>query len=112
MDDFASKLQEKVEAGLPRADARELCFREINQNPGDRGVRLLLAKLFYLDGLNEFAIRELIELRRRSPSESLNALLRSFGALAEVYLPKNETGEESEKTHGEIDFDLSIFDEE
>ena len=42
-------------------------------------LRLALAKLFYLDGYNEHAARELVEIRKYSTVPSLLKLLDAFG---------------------------------
>ena len=109
---FLNELKSNLEEGLPSAEAREYCFQEISKNPGNKFARLMLAKLFYLDSYEEYAIRELIELNRRYPSASLEALIRTFGPLAEQYKSGAGSGDQKTSTHGELDFDFSIFDED
>lgn len=65
-----------------RMEARELCFQALKDNPGNTQVRLFLAKLFFLDGYGEFAVRELVELQRYTKATSLDRLLDSFGNFA------------------------------
>lgn len=99
-----------------RAEGRELCLQRINQFPNDLKARLLFAKLLYLDGYKEHSVRELIEIRRRKSTPSIEALIKSFGPLATQFEGSQDlsglerpTGDD---TVGEIDFDLSVFDEE
>lgn len=109
---FISELKSAIASGLSNAEARERCFSEISKNPGNKFARLLLAKLFYLDSYEEYALRELVELTRRFPSASLEALIKSFGPLADQYRPGSVSGQKKDSTHGELDFDFSIFDED
>jgi len=112
-DQFSANLLTKLDDGLSRAEARENIFTEIAANPGNKSARLLLAKLYYLDNLLEFSVRELIELRRRFPSASLDSLIKSFGPLAEQYQASADSKvEKGETTHGELDFDFSIFEDD
>lgn len=109
--EFLEELKRNLGEGLSNSEARERCFVEISKNPGNKFARLLLAKLFYLDSYEEFAVRELIELTRRFPSPSLEALLKSFGPIAAQF-NNGTSGDLKPSTHGELDFDFSIFDEE
>jgi len=110
---FLTDLKASLEAGLSNTDAREKCFSEISKNPGNKFARLLLAKLFYLDSYEEFAVRELVELTRRYPSPSVEALLKSFGPIADQYRSINTSLDEKKtSTHGELDFDFSIFEDD
>jgi hypothetical protein len=109
---FLTELKSALEAGLSHAEARERCFEEIAKNPGNKFARLLLAKLFYLDSYEEFVVRELLELTRRYPSPSLEALIRSFGPIADQYRSSTSSDDRKTSTHGELDFDFSIFDED
>jgi hypothetical protein len=113
-DSFVTSLKEELENGLSRVEAREKCFSEISNNPGNRFARLMLAKLFYLDSYEEFSIRELTELHRRAPTASLATLLKSFGPSALQYGGGSASTSEDSKTstHGELDFDFSIFDDD
>ncbi len=106
-----------------RRELRELALQRITRLPSDLRARLYLAKSLYLDGYLEFSIRELIELRRRKPSASLEALIKSFGPLVadfegrHSHAPANPQLEQpaaelSDETLGEIDFDLGILDED
>jgi len=109
---FLNDLKDKIDSGLSNSDAREICFKEISQNPGNKFARLMLAKLFYLDSFEEHSVRELLELTRRYPSASLEALIKSFGPIAEQYKGASTSLDKTESTHGELDFDFSIFDED
>lgn len=62
-----------------RAEAREICFKALSLNPNHHAGRLILAKLFYLDSMTPFCVRELLEVRKHVESESLDRLLLSFG---------------------------------
>ena len=68
-----------------RIEARELCFRGITRDPNNRLARLILSHLFYLDGLFEFSVRELIELRELCDVPSIEKLLLEFGPHAEKF---------------------------
>lgn len=72
-----------------RPELRELCFRGLTANPAQRLVRLALARSFYLDGMYEFAVRELLELRRgvESSLPSLDRLISAFGPYATQFAP-------------------------
>ena len=107
---FLDQLKTRLSEGMSNADARERCIAEVSKNPGNKFARLLLAKLFYLDSYEEFAVRELIELTRRFPSPSLEALIKSFGPFAGQF--RSQASDDLRpSTHGELDFDFSIFDE-
>lgn len=62
-----------------RSEGREVCFRGLTENPHNHRGRLALARLFYLDGYWEFAVRELLQLQREVKLASLDKLLESFG---------------------------------
>jgi hypothetical protein len=70
-----------------RSEAREICFHAVNENPRNTVGRLLLARLFYLDGLGEFCVRELVELKKYTNSPSLDKLLDAFGEYAKSFMP-------------------------
>lgn len=108
---FIEELKTSLKSGLSNAEARERCFSEVSKNPSNKFARLLLAKLFYLDSYEEFAVRELVELTRRFPSPSLEALIKSFGPFATQF-SSTASKELAPSTHGELDFDFSIFDED
>ena len=75
-----------------RAEARDLCFQALNASPQNLVVRLLLARLFYLDRLGEFCIRELIELRKRCDTPSIKKLLDGFGDYGRGLIDENPQG--------------------
>ena len=102
---LAWRLSETAES---RAEAREICFRGLAKNPHDTLGRLALARLFYLDGLGEFCLRELVELKKYSKAETIDKLLASFGDYAAPFLRQHhpraaETfpGEEAEAVHSD-----------
>ena len=73
-----------------RARAREVCFQGLNESPKNHLGRLQLARLFYLDNLGEFAVRELIELSKYTTAPSIGKLLDSFGPFAKPFLESME----------------------
>ncbi len=77
-----------------RPEAREFCFRGLTEHPESVRGRLALARLFYLDGYSEFAVRELIELSRLVQTPSLKKLLDSFGPLAQRFYQSSPKPEE------------------
>lgn len=92
-------------------------FSNITSNSCDIKSRLNLAKLHYLDGHYEFAIRELIRLKDFYQSETLDKLITSFGPIATPFLLKKSeefsTGSGSKEPNeesvlGEIDIEADI----
>ncbi|MCC6954529.1 MAG: hypothetical protein IT290_10465 [Deltaproteobacteria bacterium] len=67
------------------AEAREILFRGLSVDPKNPLARLLLAKLFYLDGMSAFAVRELAELRNSNPVPALQRLIDAFGEFSDPY---------------------------
>ena len=94
------------------AEEREECFQALAEHPADLNARLRLARLFYEDGLHEFAVRELIELRRRAEvmPPSLERLLAAFGEIARPYLDAVATGNFNTETAAPSDTDPSTAD--
>jgi|GEM_PF-4394865 len=82
---MASSANEKREN---YATEREACLQRISNEPSDLKCRLKLARYYFQDQLNEFAVRELIEIKRRSstPLPSVDRLLQAFGPIATPYL--------------------------
>lgn len=100
-----------------RPEAREICFQILAKESENRLSRLLLARLFYLDGLFEFSVRELMELKRQGVSGSLDKLLAAFGHHTEKFSGANVLKESSpeESTVAEVDIDadfLAALDDE
>ncbi|MCB0324591.1 MAG: hypothetical protein KDD69_13505 [Bdellovibrionales bacterium] len=100
-----------------RPEAREVCFRGLTADPHNLVGRLTLARLFYLDGLGEFCVRELVELRRQNPAPAVDKLLKSFGGFAEAFLDgassvasteTSNVSETEEDTVAEIDLDVEF----
>jgi hypothetical protein len=108
-----------------RSEARDICFKGLTESPDNLLGRLLLSRLFYLDKMPEFCVRELLELKRRGGSfASLDKLLSSLSDYAEPYLTGLESassenlGEDADnsapKVVAEVDLDedfLDILDE-
>ncbi len=79
--ELAKVLGEKNET---RAEAREVCFRALTSDSKNLRGRLLLAKLFYLDGMIEFCVRELLEIEHSAPeTPALKRLLEALGDYTE-----------------------------
>lgn len=99
-----------------RVTIRELCFYGLGKNARHTLLRLLLAKTFYLDGLGEFAVRELVELRKYSAAPSLERLLLAFGNFAQPFLSstaaetRSTEDAEDEDVVAEIDIDTEFGD--
>lgn len=105
-----------------RIQAREVCFRGLTANPSNAMGRLVLAKLFYLDGMMEFCARELRQLRQISSAPSLDKLLRALGereeaekqcpgeqvSSAETAAKSSELAADEELVVAEADFDLDF----
>ncbi len=62
-----------------RAEIRERCFKLLAEDPSQPLVQLMLARLFYLDGMLAFARRELSELCSLYPTPSLLRLVEALG---------------------------------
>ncbi len=71
-----------IDTPSSRSQARDICFRALKENPKHKQGRLLLARLFYLDGMWEFAVRELLELRTLGTTPALEQLLNAFSTVA------------------------------
>lgn len=64
-----------------RPQAREICFKGLTIDPHNLRGRLVLAKLFYLDQMSAFCLRELCELNKQvGQLPSLDRLLEELGA--------------------------------
>jgi len=118
-DCFVELARELESEPSTRAEAREVCFRGLSAAPENLQGRLQLAKLFYLDELTEFCIRELMELQRKAPELSaLNRLLSMLGgetvepstrvATKTAPAPEEETDEGD--VLAEIDMDTELAD--
>lgn len=78
---LAAEIQAALNVAEQRPLARELCFQALSTQPKKANIRLALAKLFYLDGMFDFALRELAELKKQLPENStLQSLLEALGA--------------------------------
>ena len=84
--EFVALAEELAKDPSRRAEAREVCFRGLTQDPRNTRGRLTLARLFYLDSMGEFCVRELVRLRQLAPLHSLDKLLDSFGEFAKPFL--------------------------
>ena len=100
-----------------RVEARELLFQALTKDPNLLRARLQLAKLFYLDKMTEFCVRELLELKRRANVPSIDRLLESFGAVAQEFSHQSQmvvshhSEMEEESIVGEIDIDFDEAEE-
>ena len=83
--EFADLAQLLAENESARAEAREICLRGLTADPRNAQGRLVLARLYYLDEMPEFAVRELIELRKYSEAPTLERLIASFGDFAKTF---------------------------
>lgn len=78
-----------------RPQAREVCFKGLTLDPHNLKARLVLAKLFYLDQMPTFCLRELGELKKQIGTlPSLDLLLEELGAQVQG---QNISSVESEK---------------
>lgn len=94
-----------------RAEAREICFRGLNEHPKSVKGRFVLAKLFYLDGLVGFCLRELYELRGMVQSYNLDKLIESLGGSIDgQQIVSKEVDEAEEAVLAQIDLDSDIID--
>jgi hypothetical protein len=67
-----------------RAEGRELCFQFLSVNPGSNRVKVVLARLFYLDGYYDFSLILLQELRKKAPSPLLDTLTALLGGSVDL----------------------------
>ena len=88
------------EDAVRRAEAREICFKGLAAQPENHLGRLILARLFYLDGMYDFAARELAEIRGDAVTPSVEKLLAEFGERADKYL---QTGSSKSAAQNEDD---------
>lgn len=109
--ELASRLSGTPEG---RREGREICFQGLTHSPQALRGRLLLAKLFYLDQMPEFCVRELLELRKRSDAPSLARLLDSFGDVVKALSsqPKEYSSPvmQRESVVGAMDFESDFVD--
>ncbi len=117
------KIKDFVSKGKDcRPEARELCFSTITKYPKAYTARLILAKLYYLDGYNEFAIRELVRLKSLCDLSSLGRLIDAFGEAAKPYIQENKQSgsdvqaksiqpndSEGDDVVAEIDFEADVL---
>lgn len=85
-----------------RPEGREICFKVITANQTDLVARLALARMFYLDGYYEFAIRELVEVFNRSEAPAVKKLLDAFGAHAAPFLAARSPKPAVDLTAGKV----------
>lgn len=128
-EDLKQKLKLIAEQPNQRAEARELAYRAIQKFPNDAEIRIMLAKLFYLDGLFEFAARELIEAQFIQPTPAAEKLLLQFSEFSSPLLARYKNpplvAEEGKiktvsaptealdpQVVAELDVELDIFEEE
>ncbi len=90
-------LSERAES---RSEVRERCFRALNTDPKNAVLRLLLARSYYLDGLGEFCVRELVELQKYTSTPSLEKLLSAFGGFVRPFMQGVKQGATSNSNKG------------
>ncbi len=84
--EFVELAQLLLKSQDTRPEARDVCFKGLAEDPKNLRARLVLARLFYLDGLTEFCIRELLEIQKNSSPPSLERLLEMLGQKVGSYL--------------------------
>lgn len=98
MEDVLVEIEKLSEKPESRKEARELCFKLLSEDAEQHRVRLALARLFYLDGMSEFCIRELVQLKKNAGEiYELDKLLDSFGQLAVPFLEAVAQDEDEEE---------------
>jgi hypothetical protein len=94
-----------------RVEARELCYRWLNDNSEDTRVRLMLARSFYLEGYAEFCTRELKALAHYSSSPSVARLAELIGQGAPAYVALEREAEgTTDRVVAEVDIDTEFVD--
>jgi len=106
-EDYESLFSELEDSLATRASAREKLFFRLSEEPKDTKSRLLLAKIFYMDSLAEFAVRELVELKKYSDLESVDRLIDSFGGYGQSFASAGAAFE-GEGLVAELDVDMDI----
>lgn len=108
--ELARLLSESTET---KAEARDVLFKGITHHPSNYVARLLLAKLFFEDGLYAFSARELADLWNLNKSETVKKLLLSFGEQGKNYLDLYQgksNAQGSSSVLAEIDLDDDFTD--
>ena len=98
-----------LDSAESRAQARELCFRALTADSKNLVARLLLGRLFYLDGMRELCLRELRELQAQHDTAVLRRLLGALGETTAAAQPTEPAGAK-EGVVGELDFDAEFLD--
>ena len=96
--EFVELAQLLLKSQDTRPEARDVCFKGLAEDPKNLRGRLVLARLFYLDGLTEFCIRELLEIQKQSSPKSLERLLEMLGHKVSSYLRGYSQSENSSST--------------
>ena len=104
-----------VEDAETRPECREVCFKGLSRD-GKRSLgRLVLARSYYLDGLIEFSVRELVELSKYAEVPSLSRLLKAFGPHGDSFLQNStsgqQSGEEASESEEEVLAEIDLDDE-
>ncbi len=111
-DEKVELLSLMIEDENTRGEARELCYRWLNDDSSKVRIRLILAKSFYLDRYAEFCAAQLktIGFYAKSPSVQRLEEIVSQGApgVGESDFQENERDED--ETIAEIDLETE-FDE-
>lgn len=82
-------------------EARELCFASLKADNANNLARLELAKVYFLDNMNEFCVRELKEVHKSFPSQSLAKIIKLLGS----DLSEQSATEEKVVSEIEVEFD-------
>lgn len=109
-----AELLAAIEPLIDQAEARPMlrdsCLKAINKSHQEHRLRLTLAKLFYLDGMGEHCVRELLHLKRLvGANQALDRLLESFREYA-CSLPGVLFGEELSGAAAESDQEIAELD--
>lgn len=115
LDEFVALAKELSETEGKRGEAREICFRGLSANPQHKLGRLVLARLFYLDKMYEFAARELGELVGTPNCPSLEKLCKEFEGVGAKYLRGTSTlgnsqSKDPEAVVAEFDVDTEFLE--
>lgn len=98
-----------MDSAASRIDIRERCFRFLNEFPDAARVRLVLAKSFYLDGIRDFCVRELLQIKDHHPVAGLLRLLESLGVETDSSSEAAELQVEPiDTTVAELDLDVEL----
>jgi hypothetical protein len=81
-EELVERIKSSQSSKEGRIEAREWCFEFLNAHPGAHRVKIVLARLFYLDGYYDFSLVLLQEMRKKAPSPLLDKLIALLGGSA------------------------------